>query len=286
MKAVVIGANGQLGTDLMEVGVSAGHELTGLTHSDIQVENIDSVSGVLKDIQPEIVFNTAAYHVVPQCEENPSMAFDINAVGAYNAARVAADLNAVSVYFSTDYVFDGIKRAPYTERDAPNPLNVYASSKLAGEYLALNYNPEGLVLRVSGLYGKVPCRAKGTNFITLMLRLAKEKEEVSVVNDEILTPTPTIEIAKKAYEIIEQRNWGLYHLTSEGQCSWYEFAAVIFDELKLQTPLSQASVVDFPSSVSRPTYSVLENERLKEQGMASLPNWKTSLISFLSTFSN
>jgi dTDP-4-dehydrorhamnose reductase len=117
-----------------------------------------------------------------------------------------------------------------------------------------------------------------------MMRLAEEKEEVSVVNDEILTPTPALEIAKKAYEIVAGGNRGLYHLTSEGECSWYEFAAVIFKELKLPSRLREVSVADFPSSVNRPTYSVLENERLKEMGLTSLPHWRTSLISFLSTF--
>jgi dTDP-4-dehydrorhamnose reductase len=286
MRSAIIGANGQLGTDLMEVGESLGHEMVGLTHGDIQVENIDSVSKALRDIQPDAVFNTAAYHVVPQCEENPSLAFDINAVGSYNVACVAADLHAVNIYISTDYVFDGRKGKPYTERDFPNPLNVYAATKLAGEYLALNYNPEGIALRVSGVYGKVPCRAKGNNFVTFMLQLANEREEVSVVTDEILTPTPSIEIAKKAYELIELGKSGLYHLTSEGQCSWYEFAKVIFDELKLQTPLREATVADFPSSVQRPTYSVLENERLKEQDVPPLPHWKESLLSFLTRFTS
>lgn len=185
------------------------------------------------------------------------------------------------MYFSTDYVFDGARRLPYVETDSPNPLNVYAASKLAGEYHAMNYCQRTYVMRVSGIYGKVPCRAKGGNFITTMIRLAKEKPEVRVVHDEILTPTPTAEIASASRRIIEKGAPGLYHVTCEGECSWYEFARTIFDELKLATPLIPTTVKEFPSPVQRPLYSVLENSRLKKQGIATLPHWRDSLIAFL-----
>lgn len=280
-KIVVIGSNGQLGSDLVGVLGSKGFAVTGLEHRDIEVTNIDSVRNVLQSIRPVYILNTAAYHNVPKCEADPLTAFQVNALGALNIARVSDELDSVNIYFGTDYVFDGSKKAPYIEQDAPNPLNMYASTKLLGEYYTLNYGQKGYVVRISGIYGAVPCRAKGGNFITTMIRFAKEKPEVKVVEDEILTPTPTAEIAKNVISIMQSDLFGLYHLTSEGQCSWYEFAEVIFQTLKLKTPLSPCSVKDFPTTIKRPLYSVLENKRAKVLHVAEMPHWKDSLVAFL-----
>ena len=278
---VVIGSNGQLGSDLSAHWSRKGLSVHELTHTDIQAEEVDSVRSVLSALKPTLVLNTAAFHNVPQCERDPERSFAVNAKGSLNVARVCEELSAQYVYYSTDYVFDGAKRAPYEEGDLPNPLNVYAVTKLAGEYSALNYCRHGYVMRVSGIYGAVPCRAKGGNFITTMVRLAKEKPEVRVVNDEFLTPTPTTEIASASFRILEKDDPGLYHLTSEGECSWFEFAKVIFDTLKFSTPLVATTVAEFQSPVKRPFYSVLENARMKRNGIASLPHWRESLISFL-----
>jgi dTDP-4-dehydrorhamnose reductase len=178
-------------------------------------------------------------------------------------------------------VFDGKKQKPYTEDDRPNPLSVYANTKLSGEYFAMNYCDKSFVIRVSGIYGKVPCRAKGGNFITTMIKLAKEKPEVRVVTDEILTPTPTYHIAKNTAALIKTGAFGLYHMSCEGECSWYEFAKVIWETLKLTTPLYSASVKDFPLVVKRPFYSVLENRNLNKLGINEMPEWKEALIEFL-----
>ena len=195
MKIAVIGANGQLGADLMEQ-LSQKHEVRGMNHADIEITDIDQTRAALSSLKPQVVINTAAYHVVPQCEQAPDKAFQINGTGTLNLARVCNDIGARFLHYSTDYVFDGKKETPYVEDDYCNPLNVYAATKLSGEHFALNYCDQSYVVRVSGIYGKVPCRAKGGNFITTMLRLAKEKPEVRVVNDEVLTPTPTYEIAQ------------------------------------------------------------------------------------------
>jgi dTDP-4-dehydrorhamnose reductase len=283
MKLAVIGANGQLGTDLQGV-LSADHEVIGLNHSDIEIANIDSVGRVLSSIKPHIVLNTAAYHIVPEAEKFPDKAFHINGTGTLNLAKVCQQLGVRLVHFSTDYVFDGKKQKPYTEDDCPNPLNVYANTKLSGEYFALNYSDKSYVIRVSGIYGKVPCRAKGGNFITTMLKLAKEKPEVRVVNDEVLTPTPTYEIAKNTAALIKTDAFGLYHMSCEGECSWYEFARVIWETLQLETPLYPASVKDFPLLVKRPFYSVLENQNLNKLGINQMPQWKDTLKEFLKNF--
>jgi len=280
MKLAVIGANGQLGTDLQEV-LSAQYDVEGLTHSDIEIVAIDSVNKVLSLLKPQIVLNTASYNLVPEAEQYTDRAFQINGIGTLNLAKVCNDLGIALVHYSTDYVFDGKKRRPYTEDDCPNPLSVYGNTKLAGEYFALNYSDRSYVIRVSGIYGKVPSRGKGGNFITAVLKQAKEKSEVKVVNDEVLTPTSTYEIAKNTVSLIESNAYGLYHMSCEGECSWYEFAKVIWETLKLKTPLYPASVKDFPLAVKRPFYSVLENKSLNKLGINEMPEWKEALIEFL-----
>jgi dTDP-4-dehydrorhamnose reductase len=279
----VIGANGQLGSDVVEAFSARGHTVVPLTHADIEIEHADSVRAVLGGIKPDVVINTAAFHNVPKCEEDPGRAFSVNAVGPLTLARLSEDLKFQNIYISTDYVFDGAKRAPYVESDAPNPLNIYASSKLAGEYHTLNYSANGAVVRVSGIYGRIPCRAKGGNFITTMVKLAKEKPEVKVVDDEVLTPTPTVAIAGAIVSLVDARALGLFHLSCEGQCSWYEFARVIFETMHLTTPLLPTTVAAFPTPVKRPLYSVLENRRAKELALAPMPGWKDALVNFLKT---
>ena len=283
MKVVVIGANGQLGTDLTEV-LSAEHEVFQLNHADVEITDIDSVRNVLSSIKPEIVLNTAAYHIVPEAEKFPDKAFHINGTGVLNLAKICHEADISLVHYSTDYVFDGKKQKPYTEDDRPNPLNVYATTKLSGEYFAQNYCDKSYVIRVSGIYGKVPCRAKGGNFITTIIKLANEKPEVKVVNDEILTPTPTYEIAKNTAALLKTEAFGLYHMTCEGACSWYEFAKVVWGTLQLKTPLFAASVKDFPLVVKRPFYSVLENRNLNNLGINRMPEWSQALAEFLKTF--
>ena len=280
MKLAVIGANGQLGTDLYEV-LSPEYDVIAFTHADIEITNIDNVKNALSSTKPDIILNTAAYHIVPEAEKFSEKAFQINGTGVLNLAKVCQDLGIRLVHYSTDYVFDGKKQKPYTEDDHPNPLSVYANTKLSGEYFALNYSDKSYVIRVSGIYGKVPCRAKGGNFITTMIKLAREKPEVRVVNDEILTPTPTYWIAKNTAALIKTDAFGLYHMSCEGEVSWYEFAKVIWQTLQLETPLYPASVNDFPPLVKRPFYSVLENRNLRELSINNMPHWREALVEFL-----
>lgn len=280
MKIAIIGANGQLGSDLVKE-LSAVHQIVEWNHADIEITDIDSVNSAVKAVSPDLIINTAAYHVVPQAEKDPNAAFAVNGTGTLNLARVSQDLSIRLLHYSTDYVFDGQKQAPYVEEDSPNPLNVYAVTKLSGEQFALNYSDRSWVVRVSGIYGKVPCRAKGGNFVTTMLKLAKEKPEVRVVNDEVLTPTPTADIAKATAALIQTDAYGLYHMSSEGQVSWYEFARAIWDTMGLTTPLYPASVKDFPVTVKRPFYSVMENKALKKLAISEMNDWKSGLINFL-----
>ena len=281
MKVAIIGANGQLGTDLSEV-FSQKHEIVPLNHADIEISDINNVKTVLTAVKPDVVLCTAAAHNVPKCESEPDVAFKINGIGSLNLAKVSGELGYKLVQYSTDYVFDGSKMKPYVETDAVFPQSVYAVTKYAGEQFVRNYCEKFFVIRVSGIYGKVPSRAKNhTNFIVNMVNGAQTKPEMRVVTDEVLTPTPTREIAKNTLSLVETEAYDLYHMTCEGEVSWYEFAKTIFEKLKLQTPLHPASVKDFPSVVKRPFYSVLENHNLKKIGLNQMPHWKDALISFL-----
>ncbi len=281
MKTVIVGGNGQLGIDLMKA--FAAESPVALTHQDISIENIDSVSNVLSTLKPDVVVNTAAYHKVDDCEKNPVRSFEVNALGAMNLAKVCQSLGASLAHVSTDYVFDGMKKSPYLESDIPNPLNVYAVTKLAGEHFVQAYSAKHYVVRSCGLYGHSPCRAKGRNFIDTMLKLASEKPELKVVNDEILTPTYTFHLAQQIRELVTKPVYGVYHVTNNGSCSWYEFAMEIFRLSGTSIKVTPVSAKEFPAPIKRPSYSVLENTGLQSLGIDHMPHWKESLAHYFKT---
>jgi dTDP-4-dehydrorhamnose reductase len=284
MKIAVIGANGQLGSDIVREFKNNSHDAAELNHSDIEISNIDSVSNTLKNIKPNIVINTAAMHNVEKCEENPTLSFEVNGLGVRNLAMICNDINSVLIHISTDYVFDGAKKSPYVETDKTTPLNVYGNTKVSGEQFAEAIAKKYFVVRTSGIYGRNPCRAKGgLNFVELMLKLSKEKPELRVVNDEFLTPTATKEIAKQLVNLVKTHNWGLYHATAEGSCSWYEFAKKIFELSGIKTNLNIAAPNEFPMKVPRPKYSVLENQKLKKAGLNIFKPWEEGLKEYLSS---
>ena len=282
MKIAVIGGNGQLGTDVMSAFASNGDEVSSLTHADIEISDLSSVSRALEDIQPQVIVNTAAMHHVENCEREPEKAFAVNALGPRNLAIVARDLGAVLMQVSTDYVFDGSKGSPYIEEDNPLPLNAYGITKLAGEHFVRAMAAKHFVIRTSGLYGKNPCRAKGgLNFIELMLKLAKERGEVRVVDSEMVTPTSTAELAQQMVQLSHSDCYGLYHATAEGSCSWHEFAREIFAITDTPVRLKVAAPNEFPAKVARPKYSVLENRALKSRGLNAFKPWQDALHKYL-----
>ena len=286
MKIAVIGANGQLGTDVVRAFTENGDEVFALTHVDIEVANLESVSGKLRELRPDIVVNTAAMHHVENCEREPERAYAANALGPRNLALVAHELHAVLMHVSTDYVFDGSKDSPYVEEDAPRPLNVYGNTKLAGEYYVRSLLDRHFVLRTSALYGHAPCRAKGgLNFIELMLKLARERGEVKVVASEVVSPTSTSALARQIIVLSRCDAYGLYHATAEGSCSWHEFAGEIFSLTNTPVKLKIAAPDEFPAKVPRPKYSVLENRGLKSQGINSFGLWQEDLREYLGTSS-
>jgi dTDP-4-dehydrorhamnose reductase len=282
MKVAVIGANGQLGADVVRAYHANGDEVQPLTHADMELSNINAVSACLQETQPHVIVNTAAMHHVENCERDPERAFAVNGIGARNLAFVSREIGAVLIHVSTDYVFDGNKNAPYEESDAPRPLNVYGNTKLAGEYFVRCSTDRYFVIRTSAIYGKNPCRAKGgLNFVELMLKLAKERGEVNVVDNEFVSPTPTSQIANQIVVLGQSDRYGLYHATAEGSCSWFEFAQEIFRLTKTKVKLNVAGPLEFPAKVQRPKYSVLENRELKAQGLNRFRPWTEGLSEYL-----
>jgi dTDP-4-dehydrorhamnose reductase len=282
MKVAVIGANGQLGMDVSEEFVRNGDDVRRLTHAEIDIESAESVSRALGDAKPKMIVNTAAMHHVENCEQEPLKAYAVNALGARNLARAAREMGAVLVHVSTDYVFDGSKKQPYLEGDPTVPLNVYGNTKLAGEAFVQAENEKHFILRTSALYGTNPCRAKGgRNFVELMLKLARERDELRVVDDEYVSPTSTAELAKQILTLSRTDSFGLYHATSEGSCTWHDFAKKIFEITNTKVRLMAARPNEFPSKVPRPKYSVLENRGLTRLGMNSFRTWEEGLHSYL-----
>ena len=282
MKVAVIGANGQLGSDVVAAFQKQGDCVVPLTHAEIELANSESVSSSLAGIQPDLVVNTAAMHNVDTCEQQPERAFAVNGLGCRNLAIKAREIGAVLMHVSTDYVFDGGKRSPYVEDDAPRPLSVYGNTKLSGEYFVRATAEKHFVLRTSAIYGTSPCRAKGgLNFIELMLKLATERGKVKVVNDEVVSPTSTDEIAKQMVVLSRTDAYGLYHATAESSCSWYEFARQIFELTQTKVNLKVAGPNEFPAKVPRPKYSVLENRALKSRGLNQFSHWNQALQNYL-----
>jgi dTDP-4-dehydrorhamnose reductase len=281
MKVIVIGSNGQLGVDLCRSLTSQGASVVPLTHRDIEVIDAVQVDQTLRSNRPDVIISTAAFHKVEECEIQPDRALSVNVIGPRNLASACRQINAVLVHFSTDYVFSGSQLHPYTELDLPNPLNVYGVSKLAGEHMLRVTWERHFAVRTCGLYGVAGSSGKGGNFVELMLRKAREGAPIRVVNDQVLTPTFTSDLAEAVSKLLQTNAYGLYHISAEGQCSWYEFARKIFELENLSVDLRPVSTSEFPSPVRRPSYSVLSKQKLKSVGV-SMAKWEEGLARYLS----
>ncbi len=280
MKVVVIGSPGQLGQDLMRLFAPG---VVGLTHQDLEITDEAAVARTLRDIRPDWVLNTAAFHRVDDCEQNPSLAFAVNAIGAHHVARAAAAAGAGVVFFSTDYVFGSQTRGPrqpYDERDCPGPLNVYGISKLAGEHLVMTANRRPLVVRTTGLYGASTSR-KGWTFPELMLQKGRDDGQVRVVTDQVLSPTFTEDLAAKVKELMDREASGLFHLTNAGECSWFEFARAVFALAGLKVKLEAIDTAQSQRPAPRPAYSALTSVRLADLGITPMRPWREALQDYL-----
>jgi len=284
MKVALIGSNGQLGQDILKIfRQKKDLKVIPLTHKDIEVTDPNSVKKILSKYNPEVLINTAAYHKVDEAENYAEKAFLVNAIAPKNIAELTAKKGIKIVFISTDYVFglDEKRKKPYTETDTTGAVNVYGVSKIAGENFTLYSNPQHFVVRVSGLHGTAGSSGKGGNFVETMIRLGKEKGEVSVVNDQFLTPTYTLNIAENLLDLITTDKFGIYHMTAEGYCSWYEFTCEIFHLLNMQVKVNPIDSSQFPTRSIRPKYSVLENRNLKVNGLNRMNHWKENLKRYL-----
>jgi dTDP-4-dehydrorhamnose reductase len=285
MKIMVIGSNGQLGSDISKRFQELGEEVFQINHDQMDVVNFSQCKRTIDRHRPELIVNTAAMHNVEKCEEDPITSFEVNGIGARNLALLSNDYDFALMHVSTDYVFDGQKKTPYLETDLPRPLNVYGNSKLAGEFFVSTIAVRYYITRVSGLYGINPCRAKGgLNFVDLMLKLAKERDEIRVVDDEVLTPTYTADIAGQIAKLASTNAYGIYHVTAQGACSWYQFAAKIFELTQVEVKLNVAGPDEFPMKVPRPKYSVLQNLQLQNRGLDTMPHWEHGLKRYLTSY--
>ncbi len=284
MRVLIVGSEGQLGHDLCAVFSDTElhrADLDGEGHI-LDVTDGPAVTALLEEIRPDIVVNTAAAHNVALCEQDPALAFGVNATGARNLAVTCKAIGARMLHVSTDYVFGDGATEPFVETDRPQPLSVYAASKLAGEHLIASVLDDHLIVRTAAIYGEAACRAKGgRNFIGTMLHLAATRPEVKVVTDEITTPTFTGALAKQMRLLAEKGEPGLYHATCQGACSWYEFAQAIFEETNTQVQLTATTSAEFQSPVRRPAYSVLENRHAQAQNLDIMPPWRDALKAYL-----
>lgn len=279
IRVAVIGSTGQLGSDLVRVLQRAGnYRVFPLSHNEVECIEPDSVKRAITNIHPEVVVNGAAFVRVDECEDRPDDAFRVNTLGALNVARVCAELNALCVYISTDYVFDGKKGEPYTEEDSPCPINVYGTSKLAGEYLVRQACSKWLIARMASLFGKAGARGKGGNFIETILTKARASESLKVVNDIRMSPTYSYDASCVLENLIGQGATGVFHITNSGSCTWYEFVQKALDLVGLSAKLESVSSVDYPTRARRPKNSSLRSVRLSENAIRS---WEEALRAYL-----
>ena len=276
MKVLLLGANGQLGSDIVRLWRDPAVELIPASRADADVTNGEAVDALIARHRPDVTVNTTAFHNLPVAESDPETAFRVNVVGGWNVARAAAAAGSAIVQVSTDYVFDGTKRTPYVEDDARRALNVYGAAKIATEDVVQLVNPESLVVRVSGLYGLAGSAGKGGNFVETMLRLAGEGKPVRVVSDQVTAPTNTAEIAEALLPLVRDGLRGTAHLAAAEGCTWYEFAGAIFDLCGLSPDFAPVTTAEFGGPVRRPMYSVLGSTRAP-----ALRHWRAGLERYL-----
>lgn len=277
MRIAVLGADGQLGREL----VPAFRALP-LRRADCDLAQYRSVARAVENAAADVLVNCAAFNLVDRAESVPEDAFAVNAFGVRQLARACAATGTKLVHFSTDFVFGGAPRVcPFAEMDAPAPVSVYGSSKLAGENFVLATSDRNLVIRTCGLYGAHGVGGKGGNFVETMLRLARDGKPLRVVNDQRCTPTSCVDLAHATKELLGGGVIGLVHVTNGGDCTWFEFAQEIFRLAGLTPSLTPITSAEFGAVARRPAYSVLSNEKLHSFGVKPLRHWKDALAAYL-----
>jgi dTDP-4-dehydrorhamnose reductase len=280
-RALLTGGGGQLASDLEEQLAAIGVEVRAPTHAELDVTDDASVERAFRELRPDLVVNCAAFHNLDVCEREEDRSFEVNARAVKRLAQRSAAAGARLVHLSTNYVFDGTAAEPYREDDVPSPRSVYAISKLAGEYAALAYAPEALVVRGAGLYGLHGSASKGGNFVTRMLARAREQGELRMVADQRLSPTFTPDLAAALIEAVTEDATGLLHLTASGACSWFEFTEAIVDIAGVEVPVEPVGTKIAPGGVDRPLNGVLARPAADALGLAPLPGWREALADYM-----
>lgn len=274
----VFGSTGQLGTDLVEVLQSAGsYNVFPSVHETADCRDAQVVRSVICKHRPRFVINCAAYVRVDDCEDHPDEAFAVNAIGALNIARACAEVDACCVYISTDYVFNGTKGTPYTESDPTDPINVYGTSKLAGELLVRQAASRWLIVRTSSLFGKTGARGKGGNFIESILTKARRRESLKVVDDILVSPTYTRHAAQAIGGLLAQRREGIVHVANTGVCSWFELACRSIELCRLDAEIGAVSSNQYPMRAKRPRNSALRSDVMTP----AMTSWQEALVQYL-----
>jgi dTDP-4-dehydrorhamnose reductase len=279
MRVAVLAAQGQLGTDVVKVLENAGHEVMALGR-EVDILEPSQLAGAFAN-KPDAVVNCAAFTQVDNCEDQANHAFNVNAVGALNVARACAEVGAHLIHISTDYVFAGDK-GQYSEGDAPNPRNVYGTSKLAGENLITQAGGRTAVVRVSSVYGAAGNGGRGGNFIETILKRGRETGKLQVVDDIFMSPTYTVDAAKALQVLLEQGFTGLTHLSSFARINWYTFAKTAIDLTGIDADVTPVPATTYPTKATRPADSSLTSKKLPEAARATLSPWQDALRSYLS----
>ena len=283
MIVAVLGANGQLGSDIVRMaGQCADLETLALCRKDLDVCELASIPEALSRLRFDVLVNCTSYHKTDEVEERATEAFVINAHAVKAIAKSCRVMGARFVQLSTDYVFGGEERRPYTETDAAMPANVYGASKLLGEKLAVREHADGtLIVRVASLFGVAGSSGKGGNFVETILRKCKDTGEVRVVNDITMSPTSTADAAKAILKLVKaQAPPGIYHVVNSGTATWFEFARQITQQAGVQAKVVPVSSKEYPTTAIRPSYTVLDN-RKASQIVGEIPPWKQSLGQYL-----
>lgn len=275
MKYLITGGTGQLGHDIVKELISRG-ELNYLapTTKEMNITNKDEVEKVILGYKPDIIFHCAAYTAVDKAEEDRENCYNVNVNGTKNIVEVAKRINAKVVYISTDYVFDDTKKTEYETEDITNPINYYGYTKLLGEKEVQQLN-DYLIVRISWVFGE-----NGKNFVKTMLNLAETKTELSIVSDQIGSPTYTKDLSKLLLDMIENNKKGLFFATNEDFCSWYEFAEYIFKINNINIKLNKVLTKDYKTLAKRPLNSKLSKNKLDEEGLTRLPSWQDATSRF------
>lgn len=281
MKVLLIGKTGQLGGDLIRN--NPGHEIIAPGRDELDIACGSAIEKYISDLRPEMVINTAAFHNVPLCEIEVERTFRINCAAVRDLAAASMGVGALFVTFSSDYVFGSEKRTPYREDDRPEPLQMYGISRLAGERAALSTYPEGaLIIRTCGLYGRSGAQSKGGNFVDKRLADAKATQQLEMGCDQVVAPTATDDLSRAVWQLVAHpaAGPGMYHLVNEGECSWYEFTAAIYEIVGLHVEVVPVDRGGMSGAMRRPLYSVLANTKAKTLGI-ELPHWRVALGRYL-----